>query len=150
MRRILFTVALMALASIAAHAQKYDGDLAKKLGADEHGMKKYVFCMLKTGPNDAKFAGKARDDLFAGHFANIKRLAAQGKLALAGPFDKNEFNARGLFIFNVETVDEARALVAADPTVKAGVLVAELMPWYGSAALMEVNRIHNNIKKKDF
>jgi len=150
MKSIVFMVALMALATIAANAQKYDADLAKKLGADEHGMKHYVFCMLKTGPNDTKITGKERDDLFAGHFANIKRLAGEGKLALAGPFDKNDHGARGLFIFNVETVDEAQALVATDPTIKAGIMVADLVPWYGSAALMEVNRIHNNIKKKDF
>jgi len=149
--KLVLLAAMAAMCSSAAVGQTaYDADLARKLGADDFGMKKYVFCMLKTGPNDAKFTGKERSDLFAGHLANIKRLAAAGKLALAGPFSENGEGARGLFIFNVETVDEARALVDTDPTIKAGVLIADLVPWYGTAALLEVNSLHNRIKKKDF
>ena len=30
----------------------YDSTLAAKLGADDYGMKKYVFVILKTGSND--------------------------------------------------------------------------------------------------
>jgi hypothetical protein len=67
-------------------ASEYDAELARKLGADDRGMKMYVLCILKTGPKDAEFTGKARDDIFAGHFANIGRLAEEGKLAVAGPF----------------------------------------------------------------
>ena len=39
--------------SIASAQQenKYDEKLANELGADEYGMKTYVFCILKTGSN---------------------------------------------------------------------------------------------------
>ena len=30
---------------------KFDENLAKSLNADEYGMKKYVFCLLKSGTN---------------------------------------------------------------------------------------------------
>lgn len=125
----------------------YDAELAKKLGADERGMKMYVLCILKTGPNDANYKGKERDDIFAGHFANIGNLAEQGKLAVAGPFEKNDKSYRGLYIFNVPTIEEAEKLVILDPAVKAGVFVPELTLWYGSAAMMAINDIHKRITK---
>ncbi len=56
---------------------------------------------------------------------------------------------RGLFIFNVATVEEARKLVETDPAVKAGVFIAELTPWYGSAALMATPEIHKKISQKN-
>ena len=128
-------------------ASEYDAELARKLGADDRGMKMYVLCILKTGPKDSEFTGKARDDIFAGHFANIGRLADEGKLAIAGPFEKNDRSYRGLYIFNVPTLAEAEKLVVLDPAVKAGVFVPELTLWYGSAAMMSINDIHKRIQK---
>src|SRR5439155_14135198 len=120
---------------------------AKKLGADDRGMKMYVLCILKTGPKDAEIKGKDSDDIFAGHFANINRLADEGKLAVAGPFGKNDKTYRGLYIFNVPTIEEAEKLVMLDPAVKAGVFVPDLTLWYGSAAMMVVNETHKKIEK---
>lgn len=125
----------------------FDPELAKRLGADERGMKKYVLCILKTGPKDAGIKGEERKQIFAGHFENIGRLADEGKLAVAGPFGKNDKSFRGLYIFNVETVEEAEKLVMLDPAVKAGVFVPDLMPWYGSAAMIVVNETHKKIEK---
>lgn len=125
----------------------YDEALAKKLGADEYGMKNYVFCILKTGPNDSTVKGKERDEIFKGHMTNIGRLADAGQLALAGPYGKNDRQYRGLFIFNVSTVDEAEQLVKTDPAVRAGIFVYELTPWYGSASLMATPEIHKKIAK---
>jgi uncharacterized protein YciI len=127
--------------------QTYDAELAKKLGADERGMKMYVMCILKTGPNDANIKGKEREDIFAGHFANIQNLAGQGKLAIAGPFETNPRNYRGLYIFNVPTLEEAEKLVVLDPAVKAGIFVPEMTLLYASASLMAINEIHKKIQK---
>jgi len=127
----------------------YDADLAKKLGADDRGMKLYVLCILKTGPKDAEIKGKEREDIFAGHFANIGRLSDEGKLAVAGPFGKNDRTYRGLYIFNVPTIEEAENLVVLDPAVKAGVFVPELTVWYGSASLMATPEIHKRIQKPE-
>jgi len=134
---------------MAAAAEKpaYDAELAKKLGADERGMKNFVLCVLKTGPKDAEIKGDERNGIFAGHFANIQRLADEGKLAVAGPFGKNDKSWRGLYIFNVATIEEAETLVMLDPAVKAGVFVADLTPWYGSAAMMVVSETHKRIEK---
>ena len=91
-----------------------------------------MFCAFsRPGQATLSFTGKARDDIFAGHFANIGRLADEGKLAIAGPFEKNDRSYRGLYIFNVPTIAEAEKLVVLDPAVKAGVFVPELTLWYG-------------------
>ena len=148
-RSSLLFLAFLSLGAfvMAAEEPAFDADLAKRLGADERGMKMYVLCILKTGPKDAEIKGDDRKEIFAGHFANIGRLADEGKLAIAGPFGKNEKAYRGLYIFNVTTVEEAEKLVMLDPAVKSGVLVPDLTPWYGSAAMMVVNDTHKKIEK---
>ena len=116
-------------------------------GADERGMKMFVLCILKTGPKDAEIKGDERKEIFAGHFANIGRLADEGKLAVAGPFGKNDKSYRGLYIFNVATIEEAEKLVMLDPAVKAGVFVPDLTLWYGPAAMMVVGDTHKRLEK---
>ena len=66
--------------------------------------------------------------------ANIRRMAALGKLAVAGPFLDNG-DLRGMFIFTTGSQQEAEALVAADPAVKAGRLVLELHPWFAARGI---------------
>jgi uncharacterized protein len=130
-------------------ATAYDATLAKELGGDGMGMKQYVLVILKTGPKDASIKGKEREELFAGHMANIGRLADEKKLAVAGPFGKNDKSYRGLFILNVASVEEARRLAETDPAVKAGIFIVDLIPWYGSASLMATNDIHKRITKQE-
>ncbi len=94
----------------------YDSALAKKLGADEYGMKKYVIAFLKAG-NTKIDDPKESEKIQTAHLKNIIRLAEEGKLLIAGPFLDNQ-NLRGLFIFNVQTIEEAKALTETDPAVK--------------------------------
>lgn len=112
----------------------YDSSLAKKYGADDYGMKKYFFVILKTGSNTT--AEKAFiDSCFAGHLNNIKRLVEEGKLIVAGPLGKNDNSYRGIFILNVATIGEAEQLLQTDPAINSNLLAADLYNWYGSAAL---------------
>lgn len=154
MKKMIFILLLSALtisvsgqATKPAPKPKFDAKLAKKLGADERGMKMYVLCILKTGPKDGEVKGDLRKEIFAGHFANITKLADEGKLAVAGPFEKNDKAYRGLYIFNVTTIEEAEKLVVLDPAVKAGVFVPDLTLWYGSAAMMTVSETHKKLQK---
>ena len=75
---------------------------------------------------------------------NIGKLAEAGKLVLAGPFF-GDGDLRGIYIFDVRSVEEAEKLTKTDPAIKYGSLVMELKEWYGSAALMEINEIHKSI-----
>ena len=151
MNKIIFLFCLsfaFITVSLAQNKNQYDSVLAKKLGADQYGMRKYVIVLLKPGP--AKITDTAkRKELFEGHMKNIERLANEGKLAIAGPFlDKGPYS--GIFIFSVPTVEEAKALVDTDPAVKAGVFEMEAHLWYGSAALMQVVDTHDNCRRKEF
>lgn len=116
--------------------KNYDPELAKRVEADDYGMKSYVFIILKSGDNTSKDAEK-RNKSFRGHMENIGRLVEDGKMVVAGPFGKNDKDFRGLFILNVKTIEEAQALMATDPAIKEGYLSVEMYPWYGSAALSE-------------
>lgn len=141
---ILFLCAATLFAQEPPPANEFDPELAKKLGADDYGMKKYVLAFLKRGPNRSTDSATAAK-LQQAHLKNITRLA-KGKLSLAGPFlDNGEL--RGIYIFNVESVEEAKRLTETDPAIKAGSLVMELKPWYGSAALQLVNDYYEKTAK---
>jgi uncharacterized protein YciI len=101
--------------------------------------------VLKTGPSRMP-DGEDRKAMFAGHFSNMKRLSDEGKLALAGPFDGVD-GWRGLFVLAVTDLDEARAIVATDPVIINGEMIAEYHGWYGSAAVMMVPEVHARLEK---
>jgi len=146
---LLFLPLLFCAHAFCQTNNNYDSVLAKKLGADEYGMKNYIFVILKSGSNNITDKAK-RDSLFRGHLANIHRLAEHGDLVLAGPFGKNDNNYRGLFIFNAKNIEDVKKLLETDPTIKAKVLEAEIYPWYGSAAVQQINEIHDKIAKTSF
>jgi uncharacterized protein YciI len=115
----------------------YDRTLAEKLGADDYGMKSYIFVILKTGPNTSADQELIRDS-FRGHMENIRKLVDEGKLIVAGPLGKNDNNYRGIFILsNVNSIEDAEELLHTDPAIKNGLLDVEIFNWYGSAALPE-------------
>jgi uncharacterized protein YciI len=95
-------------------------------------IKQFWLVILKTGPKDKEITDTAaRNKIFAGHFENIMRLYNDGIIKVAGPFGKNDFTWRGLFILDCKTKEEAEAYVKTDPTVAAGVFIVDIVPWYG-------------------
>jgi hypothetical protein len=137
------------LAQTAAPAgATFDQALATQVGADEHGMRNYVLVILKTGPDQVP-AGPERDEMFRGHMANIARLSKEGKLALAGPFGRRGHLARPLRPRGRRDRGSQR-LVATDPVIARGEMIAEYHPFYGSAALMLVPGAHEKIARKSF
>jgi uncharacterized protein YciI len=145
---LYITAILFCTCGIAQNSSTYDSSLAKKLGADDYGMKKYVVAFLKTGKTIIEDSAERRK-LLISHLQNIQRLAAEGKLIVAGPFLDDQ-PIEGIFIFNVESVEEAKALTETDPAIKAGTLAMELHPWYGSASLIEIPALHTKVQKKSF
>lgn len=153
-RRTLLALAFLttgvagpAIADEEAATTLYNEKLALEVGADDYGMRQYVLAFLRAGPNRERTAEEATA-LQRAHLDNIKRLADMGKLVLAGPFlDGGEL--RGLYLFDVKTIEEAEELTRTDPAIMAGSLVMELHPWYGSAAIMKIPAIHDTIKKSN-
>lgn len=126
-------------------APVFDSLKAYKYGADDYGMKMYVMAFLRKGPNRDRDSSEAYD-LQRAHLDNINRLVEEGKMVLAGPFG-GDGDLRGIYIFNVETVEEAKALTNSDPAIQAGSLEMELIPWYGSAAVVGIVDEHAKIAK---
>lgn len=70
----------------------------------------------------------ATEELQKAHLANIVRLAELKKLVVAGPFG-DDGQLRGIFVFRVDSLAEAKALTETDPAVQAGRLALDLHPW---------------------
>ena len=70
----------------------------------------------------------ATEEIQKGHMANINKLAEMKKLVAAGPFGDNG-RLRGIFVFRVGSLEEAKLLTATDPAVQAGRLAMDIHPW---------------------
>ena len=86
-----------------------------------------VLGFLVRGSNTSQDKAAA-EEIQKGHLAYMDSLHKQGKLVMAGPF-ADSGNARGIVVYRVKDVAEAKALAAEDPAVKAGRLVLEAYPW---------------------
>ncbi|MEP5613644.1 MAG: YciI family protein [Cyclobacteriaceae bacterium] len=127
-------------------AISFDSLLAAETGADVYGMRSYVIAYLLKGPNRDQDSLEAAQ-IQRAHLDNIKRMAEQGKLVLAGPY-LDDHGVQGIYVFAVESIEEAEELTRTDPAIKAGRLVMEMHPWYGSAALMKVGDLHTQLAKQ--
>ncbi|MDT8347305.1 MAG: YciI family protein [Flavobacteriaceae bacterium] len=128
-------------------AAVYDSGLAQKYGGDQYGMKRYLLALLKQGDYQPRDSSEAAI-LQLGHLNEIEKLSMNGDLVLAGPFFDERDELKGLYIFDVETPQEVARLVENDPAIQLGYFEYEIRPWYGSAALVEVNKIHRKIAPK--
>jgi len=148
MKKLFLLLLIICSANYYSFAQtaNYDETLAKEVGADDYGMRKYVIAFLYRGDKVDEYTEQERTDIQAGHMANINHLAEEGQLVIAGPFFGNE-ELRGLFFFAVESLEEAQKLTESDPAIKAGVLKMDLKEWYGSAALMLMSDMHTKVAK---
>lgn len=85
----------------------------------------YTIIFLNKKPDAEKVDEETTRKLMEGHMANINRLAHEGKLLAAGPFD----GGGGLFILNTSSTEEAQAWINTDPAVQANRWNIELLPY---------------------
>ena len=85
--------------------------------------------ILKKGPAWDSTKVEDRNSILQQHLKNVLALLDSGKVIIAGPFNDSS-DVAGLFIFRTTSADEAKALVDTDPGVKAGLMVAEMHPWW--------------------
>jgi len=86
------------------------------------------FAFLTRGEKWTPDKTPATEEIQKGHMANINRLAEMKKLIAAGPFG-DDGRLRGIFVFRVGTLEEAKTLIGTDPAVQAGRLAMEIHPW---------------------
>lgn len=63
------------------------------------------------------------------HFEELQELQKAGKLILAGRTLNMDVNGFGIVILEVESEEEAQALMENDPAVKEGIMEASLFPY---------------------
>jgi uncharacterized protein YciI len=105
-------------------------DIFKKANTSPLKLETVYLGFLKKGPNRKEGDDKVPEiqELQKAHIANIIRLAGLKKLIVAGPFGDDGI-LRGIFVFRVGSLQEARQLCATDPMVKIERLRVELHPW---------------------
>ena len=90
-----------------------------------HAQYNRIFVFLNKRTDKAELPKEQVDKLMEGHMANINRLAKEGKLVAAGPFD----GGGGIFIFHSTSLEEVKSWLATDPGVQADRWKIEMLPF---------------------
>lgn len=141
MRQLLTTLVFAACAPLAACApatSQTSPAAPAKPGGKAFSMRNYTFVLLRRGPSWTGEQTPETQKIFEGHMANIQAMGKAGKLVLAGPFDApadDKAAYAGLFVLDVASEAEARALLAGDPAVSSGRFTVELRTWFGPAGI---------------
>lgn len=106
--KLLFTVVLLSLSSRVAEAQSFT----------------WVFLNKKAHADEIPQA--QLDSLMKGHMNNIQRLAREGKLIAAGPFE----GGGGIFVFASKSISEVGTWLETDPGVRAGRWTVDILPYH--------------------
>ena len=126
-KQIALSFLALALAA-SASAQAPAAEPSKAPGLPP-GLAKVYLVLLKKGPSWTAEKTDETKAIQAGHMANIERLWKEKKLIVAGP-SGDDGDLRGVFVFDTDSLDEAKALAASDPAVKAGRLAPEFHSWW--------------------
>lgn len=85
-----------------------------------------IFVFLNKRTDKAELPEAELKKIMDGHLANINRLAKEGKLISAGPFD----GGGGIFIFKSKSVEQVKEWLQTDPGVQANRWRVEVLPYF--------------------
>ena len=86
---------------------------------------KYTFVFLHKRTDLTPLPKEESDKLMEGHMANINKMAKEGKLIAAGPFE----GGGGIFIFKSSSTKEVADWMSPDPGVQAKRWNVEMLPY---------------------
>ena len=91
----------------------------------------YWVVFLRPDPARKPITPEEGKRIMAAHMANIQRMADQGVIVAAGPFDDKPTTISGIFVFGPRSLAEAERIAASDPTVVQRRNTVDVHPWFG-------------------
>ena len=107
------------------------------------GPTRYYVAFLRPDPQRKPLTKEDGERIQAAHMANIHKMAEDGVLVSAGPFDDKPHSISGIFIFKVDSLERAKEIALKDPTVLEHRNTIDVHAWEGSAGIGdEYFRLH--------
>jgi len=129
MRIILFWLVVAISFATLAQTNSYANAIQYEIDSTPvYEMKKYWLVLLYSGTKrsqDSITAAKIQQ----AHMNNIERLAASGKIIMAGPMG-DKTNLRGIFIMDGKDSSEIAGHIKLDSAIQTGRLRFEIHPWW--------------------
>jgi uncharacterized protein YciI len=90
----------------------------------------FELVLLRRPPDAQEIGEEAVAQLQRQHLGHLAAMKAAGHLKVAGPLSEPpDASWRGLCLYQVGSLEEARRLAETDPSVHAGRLSVEVMHW---------------------
>lgn len=108
----------------------------------------YTLVLIKTGPKSGQLPADETKALFAGHFTNMRRMAEERQLLMAGPFGETRHDTalRGIFVLDTGDLERAREIASTDPPTQAGIFTLDFHALATSAPL---RAMHERVMELD-
>lgn len=104
---------------------------------------RYYVVFQRPDPARKPLAKAEGGRIQAAHMANIQKMARDGVLVAAGPFEDTPVTISGIFVFQAGSLESARSIAAQDPTVLAHRNTVDVQAWQGPAGIgVEYFRLH--------
>lgn len=132
--------------AIALLTQAQGASPSQPQAAPPANLESYQLVVLQRPEHPRDYPADKLEEIQKAHLAHLREMAKAGKLLVAGPLDDQpDPRWRGLELFRVGSLAEAKRLAEDDPAVKAGRLEVVVMTWYtekGALAFPIVEKLH--------
>jgi uncharacterized protein YciI len=95
----------------------------------------YYLAFLRPDPARSTLPLEERKRIMDRHMAYIGKMADDGVLAAAGPFDDTPVTISGIFVIKAGSLAEAQAIAGRDPTVAEHRNTIDTHPWRAPAGI---------------
>ncbi len=103
----------------------------------EHKLVQFQMAIIKKGPKWESTTNEERAVILQQHLRYAVSLLSSGREVVAGPFSEAT-DIFGVFIFRAITSAEAKSWIDDDPAVKAGLMLAEIHPWFSEDVFKKI------------
>jgi uncharacterized protein YciI len=103
----------------------------------------YYVVFLRPDPARKPIAKEESDRIQNAHMANIHKMADDGYLAAAGPFENDPPPIGGIFVMKSRSIEDAQRIAGEDPTVREHRNTIDVHAWRAPAGIGdEYFRLH--------